>query len=65
MKHKGKKGTIIVEFYRTTEVVKKLQINKFSKFEETKEEEVGTISKKSLNEAVSIKEGKTFNLSRP
>lgn len=61
-KHKGKKGTIIVEFYRTREFERPIKSfrNIHQKTYET--HFVSDSSKKSFNESLTIKEGNTFCL---
>jgi hypothetical protein len=61
-KHKGKKGTIIVEFYRTEQFERKNRPNQVH----TKQYEVSFIEdankKSSFAESIRIKEGKQFTM---
>jgi len=60
-KHKGKKGTIIIEFYRTEQFERKNRPNQVH----TKQYEqhfIEDANKKSFAESIRIKEGKTFTL---
>jgi N-acetylmuramoyl-L-alanine amidase CwlA len=61
-KHKGKKGTIIIEFYRTEQFERKSRPNQVH----TKQYEQHFIEdankKSAFAESIRIKEGKTFSL---
>jgi len=60
-KHKGKKGTIIIEFYKTEQFERKNRPNQVH----TKQYEqhfIEDANKKSFAESIRIKEGKTFEL---
>ena len=60
-KHKNKKGTIIIEFYKTEQFERKSRPNQVH----TKQYEqhfIEDANKKSFAESIRIKEGKTFEL---
>jgi len=61
-KHKGKKGTVIVEFYKTREFERPVRSFRQIHSKTYDTHFVSDQSKKSFNESLTIKEGNTFYL---
>ena len=61
-KHKGKKGTIILEFYRTREFERPMRSFRHIHQKTYEQHFISDSSKKSFNESLTIKEGNTFCL---